>query len=413
MQKVDCLIVGGGILGVAVARHLQSTFSHLKCLLVEKENILAKHQTGHNSGVIHAGIYYKTGSLKANLCIEGLKRIYEYCDANHLPYKKCGKLIVAVERDQLGRLDNLYRQATENGVQDIKMLDSKQIREIEPNCRGIRALHSPHTGIVDYGLLCRHFGKSFEQLGGRIVLNFEAEKFLSSGDASYPILIKSKTNSAILSRYVITCGGLQADKLAIACGGSKHPTIVPFRGDYLKLKNPNKDTLKVNGNIYPVPDPRFPFLGVHFTPRMDGSVWLGPNAVLSMKREGYGLFDFNIRDTIDHALNSGLRNLAWKHMSYGFSEMRRAYSLSATVRELQKFVPALTVKDVERGSSGVRAQALSADGNLVEDFIFETVNTGHLKNLILHVRNAPSPAATSSLPIADMIVAKAKECFNL
>ncbi|CAF3059695.1 unnamed protein product [Rotaria socialis] len=412
MQKVDCLIVGGGIVGVAVARHLQATFSHLKCLLVEKENTLAKHQTGHNSGVIHAGIYYKTGSLKAKLCIAGLKRTYEYCDTNHIPYKKCGKLIVAVERDQLGRLENIYRQAIQNGVQDVKLLDSNQIRELEPNCRGIQAIHSPHTGIVDYGLLCRHFGKSFEQLGGRIALNFEAEKFLSSGDATYPILVKSKTNSTFLSRYVITCGGLQADQLAIACGGSKNPTIVPFRGDYLVLKS-NRDELKINGNIYPVPDPRFPFLGVHFTPRMDGSIWLGPNAVLSMKREGYGLFDISIKDTVDLALNGGLRKLAWKNMSYGINEMRRAYSLSATVRELQKFVPSVTVNDVERGPSGIRAQALSDDGNLVEDFVFETVNTGDLKDLILHVRNAPSPAATSSIPIADMIVAKAKECFNL
>ncbi|CAF1093919.1 unnamed protein product [Adineta steineri] len=412
MQKVDCLIVGGGIVGVAVARNLQLTFSHLKCLLVEKENILAKHQTGHNSGVIHAGVYYKPGSLKAKLCIDGLKRIYEYCDENHLPYRKCGKIIVAVERDQLARLDDLFQRATQNGVQDLKMLDSNQIREVEPNCRGIRAIHSPHTGIIDYGLICRHFGKSFEQMGGRIALNFEAEKFLPSGDASYPILVQSTTNSTFLSRYVITCGGLQADQLATLCGGSKNPTIVPFRGDYLKLKH-GTDKLKINGNIYPVPDPKFPFLGVHFTPRMDGSVWLGPNAVLSMKREGYGLFDFSIRDTIDLAFNSGLRKLAWKHLGYGLGEMRRAYSLSATVRELQKFVPALATDDVERGPSGVRAQALSADGNLVEDFVFETVDTGDLKNRILHVRNAPSPAATSSLPIADMVVAKAKECFNL
>ncbi|CAF1378350.1 unnamed protein product [Adineta ricciae] len=402
MQKVDCLIVGGGIVGVAVARNLQSTFSNLKCLLVEKEDILAKHQTGHNSGVIHAGVYYKPDSLKAKLCIEGLKRIYEYCDANHLPYRKCGKIIVAVERDQLARLDDLYQRAKQNGVQDVRMLDSNQIREIEPNCRGIRAIHSPHTGIVDYGLLCRHFGKSFEQLGGRIALNFEAKKFLPSDDPSYPIRITSKTNSSYLSRYVITCGGLQADQLAMACGGSKNPTIVPFRGDYLKLKE-NTEKLKINGNIYPVPDPKFPFLGVHFTPRMDGSVWLGPNAVLSMKREGYGLLDFSPRDMVDHVLNGGLRKLAWKHLGYGFNEMRRAYSLRATVHELQKFVPALRVSDVERGPSGVRAQALSSDGNLVEDFVFEKVNTGDLKNRILHVRNAPSPAATSSLPIADMI----------
>ncbi|CAF0760627.1 unnamed protein product [Didymodactylos carnosus] len=383
----------------------------MKTLLVEKENQLAKHQTGHNSGVIHAGVYYKPNSLKAKLCIEGLKRIYEYCDANKIPYKKCGKLIVAVTPDQLPRLDDLYQRATQNGVKDVKMIDGKDIKHIEPNCKGLKALHSPHTGIIDYTLLCRDFGKSFERAGGKIALNFPVEKFHSADDSNYPVIVESKNGTKVLTRYVITCGGLQADQLATASGCSKHPTIVPFRGDYLVLKS-NKSNL-VNGNIYPVPDPTFPFLGVHFTPRMDGSVWLGPNAVLSLKREGYNRTDINLKDTLEMMTNSGLRKLAWKHLSYGLSEMRRAYSLSATVRQLQAFVPSLEIQDVERGPSGVRAQALAPDGTLVEDFVFESISDGLLGKRILHVRNAPSPAATSSLPIADAIVSKAKECFNL
>ncbi len=236
--------------------------------------MVAQHQTGHNSGVIHAGIYYTPGSLKARLCVEGLEATYAYCDENKIPYKKCGKLIVATTEEENSRLDAIYQKGIQNKVRDLRIVNSSEIKEIEPNCVGLRAIHSPHTGIVDWGYVARHFGRSYEKMGGNIRLGFEADKFEDSGLNEYPIRVVDKNgNQAVNARFMISCGGLQSDRISQKTGSDDMPKIVPFRGDYLVLK-PGKQNL-VRGNIYPVPDPNFPFLGVHFTPRMDGSVWLG------------------------------------------------------------------------------------------------------------------------------------------
>ncbi|XP_065539627.1 L-2-hydroxyglutarate dehydrogenase, mitochondrial isoform X6 [Lathamus discolor] len=329
----------------------------------------AHHQSGHNSGVIHSGIYYTPGSLKAKLCVEGAALCYQYCDQKGIPYKQCGK--------------------------------------------GLMALDSPYTGIVNYKQVAESYAADFQEAGGTIftdfeVTNMEMAKESSSESADglkYPVIVRNSKGEEIYCRHIVTCAGLYSDRLSEISGCSPEPRIVPFRGDYLVLK-PEKSYM-VKGNIYPVPNPRFPFLGFHFTPRIDGSVWLGPNAVLAFKREGYRLFDFNIGDFLDAVSYSGLWKLVLRNVSYGLSEMYRACFLSAQVKQLQKFIPEVTVNDVLRGPSGVRAQALDSDGNLVDDFVFDG-GSGDLGRRILHVRNAPSPAATSSLAIAKMIADEVK-----
>ncbi|XP_064860450.1 L-2-hydroxyglutarate dehydrogenase, mitochondrial isoform X3 [Oncorhynchus nerka] len=370
----DVAVVGGGIVGLASARELILRHPTLSFILLEKEKDLAIHQSGHNSGVIHSGIYYTPGSLKARLCGKGASMAYEYLDKKGLPYKRCGKLIVAVEREEIPRLKALYERGQKNNVRDLTMIDAKGIREREPYCRGLMALDSPYTGIVDWRLVSLAYGKDFQEAGGTVVTEYEASDMAmvkespagNTDGMKYPIAIRDSKGTEVRCRYVLTCGGLYSDRLSQISGCSPDPRIVPFRGDYLVLK-PEKHYL-VRGNIYPVPDPRFPFLGVHFTPRMDGSVWLGPNAVLAFKREGYKLYDFDARD----------------------------------------FGDALSF----RGPAGVRAQALDRDGNLVDDFVFD-VGVGDVGSRVLHVRNAPSPAATSSLAIAEMVADEVERRFSL
>ncbi len=246
--------------------------------------MIAQHQTGHNSGVIHAGIYYTPGSLKAKLCVEGLEATYAYCDEHAIPYKKCGKLIVATTEEENGRLDEIFEKGVQNKVRDLRLISGNEIQSIEPNCVGLRAIHSPHTGIVDWGYVARHFGKVYEKLGGQVKLNFEADKFEESTETDYPIrIVALGGKEAINARFMVSCGGLQSDRISKKTGCDDMPRIVPFRGDYLVLK-PDRRNM-VRGNIYPVPDPKFPFLGVHFTPRMDGSVWLGKKHVKRKKRQ--------------------------------------------------------------------------------------------------------------------------------
>jgi len=342
--------------------------------------------------------------------VQGLKATYKYCDEHKLPYKKIGKLIVATNPEQVTILDGLYQRGIQNNVPDLKLLEPNEIKQIEPNCVGLKAIHSPHTGIVDWGFIARHYGSEFEKHGGKVKLNFEVDEFKQSTLPEFPVRIVSNNQNVINARYVITCGGLQSDRLASKSGCDQYPKIVPFRGDYLLLK-PEKNNL-VKGNIYPVPNPKFPFLGVHFTPRMDGSVWLGPNAVLAFKREGYKLLDFDIKDTIEELKFSGLRKLIFKNIKFGVQEMYRGFNIAATVKELQKFVPSLRTCDVVRGPSGVRAQALDIDGNLVDDFVFDS-GTSELSKRMMHVRNAPSPAATSSLAIAEVVADEVKKRFQI
>ena len=397
----DIAIVGGGIVGLAAARELLRRHPHLKLAVLEKEAAVSQHQTGHNSGVIHSGIYYAPGSLKARLCTEGRRALWQYCDAKGIEYKQVGKLIVATEESELPRLQNLWERGQANGIENLQMLDANGIAEREPHVRGIKAIFSPVTGIVDYGVVARGFADDIREMGGEILTGRQ----VTAIERTAGVTRVSSDGGDVEARYVITCGGLQSDRLAKMTGGQSDPKIVPFRGDYLILK-PDKRYL-VKGNIYPVPDPSFPFLGVHFTPRMNGDVWLGPNAVLAFAREGYSFSTINAGDLFESLTYSGFIKLAGKYMSIGLGEMYRDVVRSAYVKGLQRYIPELQVEDTLAGPSGVRAQAMNADGSMVDDFVFEGSEG------VVHVRNAPSPAATSSLAIGAYIADDADKRFAL
>ena len=397
----DIAVVGGGIVGLATSRELMLRHPHLKLANVEKENVYNAHQTGRNSGVIHSGIYYKPGSLKARLCVEGRKLAWAYCEAKGIPYKQVGKLIVATEESELGRLQDLWVRGHQNGIEDLEMLDEAAIREREPACRGIAAISSPVTGIVDWGLVSRTYADDAQEAGADMYLGHTVLA-IENGNGTTRLLTPK---GEIEAKAVITCGGLYSDKLAQMTGGGRDPKIVPFRGDYLVLR-PEKRSL-VRGNIYPVPDPEFPFLGVHFTPRMDGSIWLGPNAVLAFAREGYSFFEINPAELWDALTYPGFFKLATKFWKVGAGEMYRDLIRTAYVEALQRYIPELQPSDCLPGPAGVRAQAMAPDGSLVDDFIFEG-SAG-----VVHVRNAPSPAATSSLAIAKHIADDAARRFDL
>ncbi len=397
----DIAIVGGGIVGLAAGRELLRRHPHLKLAVLEKEAAVSQHQTGHNSGVIHSGIYYAPGSLKARLCTEGRRALWQYCDAKGIEYKQVGKLIVATEESELPRLQNLWERGQANGIENLQMLDADGIAEREPHVRGIKAIFSPVTGIVDYGVVARGFADDIREMGGEILTGRQ----VTAIERTAGVTRVSGNGGDVEARYVITCGGLQSDRLAKMTGGQGDPKIVPFRGDYLILK-PDKRYL-VKGNIYPVPDPSFPFLGVHFTPRMNGDVWLGPNAVLAFAREGYSFSTINPGDLIESLTYSGFIKLAGKYMSIGLGEMYRDVVRSAYVKGLQRYIPELQVEDTLPGPSGVRAQAMNADGSMVDDFVFEGSEG------VVHVRNAPSPAATSSLAIGAYIADDADKRFAL
>ncbi|OON20497.1 FAD dependent oxidoreductase, partial [Opisthorchis viverrini] len=383
--------------------------------VLEKENELSLHQSKNNSGVIHAGIYYVPGSLKAKLCVEGMKRSYAYVEKKGIPYKKSGKLIVATENYEISELRKLFERATINNVPGAKLINGSQISELEPNCVGLEAIYSPETGIVDWRTVALSFAKDFENLGGIIMTKFEVTHFDEAHqNTDYPLRIRPSDTSrcdlpSVQTKYAICCGGLQSDRLAERTGCSPSPKIIPFRGDYLRLRDEMSDLVKTN--IYPVPNPRFPFLGVHFTPRIDGTVWLGPNAILSLDREGYGFCDFNAKDALDSLTYSGFWKLATKYITFGANEIIDNIFIKRQVRKLQRFVPKLKVTDVIRGPSGIRAQALNPDGMLVDDFVIQRGETG-ISRRVMHVRNAPSPAATSSLAIARSLADEARELFE-
>ncbi|TGZ65789.1 hypothetical protein CRM22_005696 [Opisthorchis felineus] len=416
-DSFDIGIIGGGILGLATGRELLQRHPKLRLLVLEKEPELGAHQTGHNSGVIHAGIYYAPGSLKAKLCVEGMRRTYEYLDSRNIPYKKCGKLIVAVHERELPTLEDLMHRATINGCPDVALIPGSAIPSIEPHCRGLRAIHSPHTGIVDWRQVAISYSRDCQKMGGEIRTSLEVTEIKeSSENCDFPIHIVARSTKKgetltmqVQCRHLITCAGLQSDLVAKMTNCPSDPRIIPFRGDFLKLKSEYNHLVK--GNIYPVPDPRFPFLGVHFTPRIDGSVLLGPNAVLALKREGYGLTDFNLKEALSILFYPGLQRIAWKYLNVGMSELLRAFITRLQVKKLQQYIPALKPENVERGPSGVRAQALNRKGELVEDFVIHSGDDA-FGSRIIHVRNAPSPAATSSLAIARMLVDKAEEQFQ-
>jgi L-2-hydroxyglutarate oxidase len=395
---VDVILVGAGILGLATARELLLRKPGASLLVLEKEPRIAQHQTGHNSGVIHSGIYYAPGSLKARLCTEGQRLLYEYCDERGIPYERCGKVIVATSAAELPALDELHRRGTENGVR-LDRVDADGLAELEPHVAGLAALHAPLTGIVDFRRVAAALADDVRGLGGDIRTGHTVTDIRSGTDGT----VVETGSGAFGALFLITCAGLHSDRLATMTGAPSSPKIVPFRGSYYLLR-PSARRL-VRGLVYPVPDPAFPFLGVHFTKQISGEVLLGPNAVLAFAREGYRGLDVKPRELMETLAYPGFRALARRYWRAGAAEVRGELSKRKFVAELRKLIPDLRADDVLPGRSGVRAQALSEDGKLLDDFWFDETDS------VTHVRNAPSPGATSSLAIARTIVDRAERAF--
>ncbi len=403
MKQYDLAVIGTGIVGMASAREVLRRHPRLRVAVLDKEPVIGTHQTGHNSGVIHSGIYYAPGSLKARLCVQGARDLYAYCEEKGIPTERCGKVIVASFPSELPALQELYRRGTANGVEGIEVIGPERLRELEPACVGIQAIWSPNTGIADFAKVVRAYADDVRALGGEILLNHEVLQI----DMRPQGVALVTSGGDVGATSLLSCAGLYADRVARLTGAPPDPTIVPFRGDYWLLR-PSKRHLTRN-MIYPVPNPSFPFLGVHLTRRInDGAIWLGPNAVLAFAREGYGRLDIAPSDVADIVRNQGFRKLAATYWKTGLAEMVRDFSKGAFLKSLQQYVPSLTADDLLPGPSGVRAQALAGDGKLVDDFV---VNVQDGK--IVHVRNAPSPAATSSLAIGRMIADTADTAFGL
>lgn len=399
--QFDLTIIGGGIVGLATALELTKRYPQYKLAVLEKEDRLAAHQTSHNSGVIHSGIYYKPGSLKAQTCVSGAKVMVAFCQEHNIPYEICGKVVVATSQAELPRLEELYRRGTANGVEGMEMIGPERLRELEPHARGIKALHVPTTGIIDFPRVAQTYAKLIQDHGGSIRLRHEVRRIVHADGG----LVLEASGDTIHSKFMINCGGLHCDRIARLAGAQTDVQIVPFRGEYYAIA-PQRRSL-VKNLIYPVPDPAFPFLGVHFTRTIDGLVEAGPNAVLAFAREGYKKSDFNARDLQETLTFSGFRKVARKYWQIGLGEIYRSFSKQAFLTALQRLMPELTLNDLQPGGSGVRAQAISSDGSLVDDFMISVTGSA------LHVLNAPSPGATASLAIGKMIVDKAVEAFSL
>ncbi len=397
----DVVIIGGGIVGLAVALEITTRLPQLNLLLLEKESRVGQHQSGHNSGVIHSGVYYKPGSLKARLCVEGAKAMVDFCRTHNIPHQICGKVIVATRDDELPRLDELHRRGEANGLTGLRLIGPEQLREIEPHASGIKALVVPSTGITDYAAVCDKYAESIQAQGGTVRTSSKVTGLRTLHD-----VIFVETNAGTFAaKYLINCAGLFSDRIAHMAGTNSNVIIVPFRGEYYDL-TPERAPL-VRALIYPVPDPQFPFLGVHFTRRINGTVDAGPNAVLAFRREGYQRSDFDLYDMASSLAFPGFWRMAAKHWRSGMDEFHRSLSKTAFVRALQRLLPELHAEDLVPGGSGVRAQALKRDGTLVDDFQF--VPAGRM----LHVLNVPSPAATASLVIGREIVRTAVNDLGL
>jgi L-2-hydroxyglutarate oxidase len=391
-KQASVVVVGGGIVGLATAMEWTARYPDLPVVVLDKEREVASHQTAHNSGVIHSGIYYKPGSLKAQLCVGGVASLHRFCDEHGVPFENCGKLIVATSIEELPRLDELYQRGAGNGLQGMRMLQASEIREYEPHAIGLRGIHVPVTGIVDYARVAKAYAAVIISRGGQIHCSCEVHAIRQSRNATVV-----ETNAGeIETRLLVNCAGLHSDRLSRMAGAKLNLTIVPFRGEYYKLAA-DKESL-VRGLLYPVPDPRFPFLGVHFTRRIAGGVEAGPNAVLALAREGYDKGAFRAKDVLDYATFPGFWIMAAKYGKMGAEEYYRSWSKRAFVRSLQKLIPEITEADLVPGGSGVRAQALSRNGKLIDDFSFAYANG------VFHVCNVPSPAATASLTIAKYVI---------
>lgn len=404
-DSADVAIIGGGIVGLAVAREIVNRFPKATVCVVEKEKHLVEHQTSHNSGVIHAGIYYDPGSQMAKLCVDGSRMMYEYCEAKGLPCKRVGKLIVATRESELPVLEDLYRRATANGVPGVELLSPEQVKELEPNVRCLRALHSPNTGITDYAKVGLSFADDFLASGrGQIRTGFNVNSVHADKDTG--VEVHAKSGKTVKARWLITCAGLQSDYVGHMAGGAKDPTVLPFRGTYHELKPEYRHV--VTRNIYPVPDPKFSMVGVHLTPRVDGRVLIGPNAALALSKEGYNFWSFNIKDAIKFGLNLGLWKLVLGNPGIVFQEVWRDINTRAFVREAQRYCPQLEVAHTTTGWAGVHAVAIDNSGKIIGNFLFDKGESG----VVLNVRNAPSPACTSSLAIANSVVDKAIKDFG-
>jgi (S)-2-hydroxyglutarate dehydrogenase len=396
-RQCDVAIIGAGIVGLASGLHLVRRVRDAKVLVLDKEQEVAAHQTGHNSGVIHSGLYYKPGSLKARLCVEGAAAMVRFCGEYGIPHEVCGKVVAATEEREVPALNELLRRGRANGLSGLRELDPVQIREIEPYSAGIRGIHVPSTGITNFKRVAEKYAELIEQAGGEILRGYGVERIAQDAESVW----LETTSGTVRARYAINCAGLHSDRIARLAGASFGLRIVPFRGEYYMVA-PEKQHL-VKGLIYPVADPRFPFLGVHFTRRVEGGLEAGPNAVFSFKREGYSRSAFSLRDSISTALFPGFWKMAARYWKSGLAEQYRSWSKHAFTAAAQKLLPSLTEDDLRPGGAGVRAQALGSDGRLLDDFYF----VHHQR--ILHVCNVPSPAATASLVIGREIVKKLME----
>jgi L-2-hydroxyglutarate oxidase len=389
--RFDVVVVGAGIVGLATARELLERSPGMRLAVLDKEDVVGAHQTTHSSGVVHRGVYYAPGSLKARLCVEGAERVLAYCDERGIPVVRCGKVVVATDDTEVARLEELHRRAVANGVPGAELIGRERLRELEPHVAGVRGMHSPETAVVDFRLVAEALAEDVRDAGGEVLLGREVTALERIGGST----VVSTGLGEVEAGRVVVCGGVFADRLGALSGAPPEPRIVPFRGDYVVLR-PERRHL-VRGLVYPVPDPAFPFLGIHTTVRVDGDVWLGPNAVLALAREGYRRRDVSLRDLGETLRSRGFRRLARRHWRMGAGEMARDLSLRLFVASARKLLPELEVGDVLPGPSGIRAQALGPDGTLVDDFVF------HQADGVVHVRNAPSPGATSALAIARVV----------
>jgi (S)-2-hydroxyglutarate dehydrogenase len=404
-SQYDLTIIGGGILGLATALKITGTHPGLRVLILEKEAELARHQTGNNSGVIHSGLYYRPGSLKARSCVSGRKELIAFCDAQSIPYDICGKVVVATSDQELPRLDELHRRGAANGLKDLEIIGPERLREIEPHATGIRGLFVPETGIVDYKKVAAAYAEKIRENGGDIRLSQRVVGMLDRPDE----IVLQTSGGDYRTKHLINCCGLQSDIVAQLTGakytGEEEHRIIPFRGEYYKIA-PVREFL-VRNLIYPVPDPTFPFLGVHFTRMARGGVEAGPNAVFAYAREGYRHSDINLSDLWRTISFRGFWAITGKYWRTGFGELYRSLSKAAFVRALQKLLPEIREEDLVAGGSGVRAQAVSASGALVDDFVIKQSRRA------IHVLNAPSPGATASLTIGQQICEMAEKSFEL
>ncbi|MBT3637304.1 MAG: L-2-hydroxyglutarate oxidase [Opitutae bacterium] len=397
--KTDICIIGGGIVGLATAYRLLKSHPGKRVVIVEKEASLAKHQTGHNSGVLHSGIYYKPGSLKAVNCRKGKLAMEDFCKEHGIEHELCGKIIVALNEEEIPRMEKIYQRGKDNDVK-CEIISRERMLEIEPHAAGIQAIHVPECGIVNYRQVCERMGEWIGQTGANEVLL--GRKALEINERGESLVIRTDREE-IESEFLVNCAGLHSDRVTRLSGQPVPAKIVPFKGEYYELTKEAKHLCK--HLIYPVPDPQFPFLGVHFTRMIDGAVECGPNAVLAFGREAYGKLDFNLKDLIESLGYPGFGKMALKHWKMGLGEMWRSYNKGAFVRALQRLIPEIEAKHLERAPAGIRAQAVTRDGSMVDDFLIQE------SNRVVNVCNAPSPAATASLNIGETIASKLAERF--